>query len=494
MTTFRRRIALVSLAASFTLPCVQAQDGGMAAELPLTEAINRALEKNFDLEISRYSPLIAEDSIENAKAGFDPTVSLTTSRSFTQQPSSTSSLDGSASPTSNNTNTRLGINQRIATGATVGLSTRLSRSASNSSFSTLNPAYNADVTLTASQPLLRGFGPSVTRVNIKRAKIGLERANLDYKTQALSVIQSTENAYYNLAFSREQLDVRNFSLALANKLLDEAKIRRSAGVATDLDVLQAEVGVANARRNVLLAQQSVKDRQDALLALIGQFELDSLLGTVRFPEVSAATPVFASSYALAKQNQPDLLSSRAAIEQLELDLRVAKNAKLPSLSLGGTLGYNGRQGSAEAAYNQIPDGTGYNWQVDLSLSMPLGFRGEKASYRQSLNTLNREQTRLKQIEQNLEVQVRSAVRSVETNQESVQIASLASELSEKQYELEKARFDNGLSTSRRVLEAQNDLETARVSELQAKVTLRTALAALHRIEGSSLQRYGVVLP
>lgn len=102
--------------------------------------------------------------------------------------------------------------------------------------------------------------------------------------------------------------------------------------------------------------------------------------------------------------------------------------------------------------------------------------------------------RLKQLEQNIELQVRSAVRSVETNLESVKIAILAARLSEQQYELEKAKFDAGQSTSRRVLEAQDDLESARVSELQAKVSLHTAISGLHRIEGSSLQRYSVNLP
>jgi outer membrane protein TolC len=45
-----------------------------------------------------------------------------------------------------------------------------------------------------------------------------------------------------------------------------------------------------------------------------------------------------------------------------------------------------------------------------------------------------------------------------------------------------------------VLEAQDDLESARVNELQAKVSLHTAIAGLHRVEGSSLQRYSVSLP
>ena len=99
----------------------------------------------------------------------------------------------------------------------------------------------------------------------------------------------------------------------------------------------------------------------------------------------------------------------------------------------------------------------------------------------------------KVMEQTIELQVRSAVRSVETNTENVKIATLASGLSQKQYELEKARFDAGLSTTYRVLQSKNDLDTARVNELQAKVSLHTAIAALHRLEGSSLQRYSITL-
>ena len=64
--------------------------------------------------------------------------------------------------------------------------------------------------------------------------------------------------------------MRQFSLTLAQRLYDEAKTRRLTGVATDLDVLTGEVGVANARRALVQAAQAVKDRQDALLALIGQ--------------------------------------------------------------------------------------------------------------------------------------------------------------------------------------------------------------------------------
>jgi outer membrane protein len=459
-------------------------------ELTLAECINRALSKNFELEIGRFGPQIARESIAVAAGAYLPQVDVSgsTGKSSTKATSTTSAASSRTS------DVRVGVSQRLYSGTTVSASSRIDRSASNPAFTTLNPAYDADVTLSVRQSLLSGLGYAVNHAGVERAEIGLARANLDFKAQVMDIIQATENAYYNLAFAREQLAVRNFSLALANKLFDEAKTRRDTGVATDLDVLQAEVGVANARRGAILAEQAVKDRQDALLALIGQFELEAPVGTVRFAEITDATPVFASSFHMARENQPDYLSSVAAIDQFKIDLRLAQDAAKPDLTVGAALGLNGHNGSGSDAFSDALDRQNHSWQVDFAFSYPWGLKADKARERQSLAALSREQTRLRLIEQNIEVQVRSAVRSVETNLESVKIATLASNLSQRQYELEKAKFDAGLSTSRRVLEAQDDLETARVNELQAKVALHTAIAALHRIEGSSLQRYAVQLP
>jgi outer membrane protein len=487
MSMILRRLTATLLATALAVTAAPAQDKApapAAPELTLEQCIARALARNFSLEVGRYAPAIAKDSIEIAQGGYQPQFSVTGATGENSSPG----FDSRSS------NLRVGVTQQLYTGTTLSASSRLDRSSSDPfTVGSLNPAYGADLTLSARQSLLRGFGTAINRASLDRAKIGLDRANLDYKATALDVIRDTENAYHNLAFAREQLAVRNFSHALAQRLFDEAKIRRDTGVATNLDVLQAEVGVANARRNVLLAEQTAQDRQDALLALIGQFQLDETLGTVRFAEVSAAAPVFASSYQLAKQNQPDYLSSVAAIEQLKLDLKLAKDGAKPDLTVGAALGLSGNNGSGRDAFGDALDRQNHSWQVDFAFNYPWGQTSDKARYRQSLAGLSREQVRLKQLEQNIEVQVRSAVRSVETNIESVKIATLAARLSEQQYELEKAKFDAGQSTSRRVLEAQNDLENARVAELQSLVTLRTSRSALQRLEGSSLQRYGIQL-
>ncbi|MDP2138648.1 MAG: TolC family protein [Candidatus Didemnitutus sp.] len=462
----------------------------VVGNLTIEEAIQRALQKNFSLEIGRYNPEIAHDAIDVARGGYLPELSATASRGGIR-----SDQNGTSPSTRTETgDLRLGVSQRFYTGTTATVSTKVD-SFETSLNPAINPAYNADVTVSVRQQLLAGADVEANRASLDRARIGFDRANLTFKSTVLDVINSTERAYYALAFAREQLDVRRFSLALAERLLDEAKTRRQTGVATDLDVLQADVGVANARRGVLLANQTVRDSEEALLALISQFELDSRLGAVSLPSTSPATPMFASSYDAAKRNQPDFLAAQILLEQLKLDLKVAKSSQKHDLSVGAAVGLDSFSSrSTSNAYNGAFGRDQTSWQVDIAYKLPWGQVSSRGRYRQAAATVHQQEVNLRSLEQNIEVQVRSAVRAVETNAESVQISSLARELSEKQYELEKARFDAGLSTSRRVLEAQNDLETARVNELSARVALRNSYSALHRIEGSSLQRYGVTLP
>jgi outer membrane protein TolC len=218
---------------------------------------------------------------------------------------------------------------------------------------------------------------------------------------------------------------------------------------------------------VLSAEKSVKDTSDALLALIDRFELDTTLGDAKFEDFTGQLPVIESSYQLALHHQPDYISAKMQLDQFQLDLGVAKNALKPTVNVDGILGFNGMRGSAYDAFNSAVNRDGNSWEVDLTMSYPWGRVSDKARYRQSLSILSQQTLVVRQLEQNILVQVRSAVRAVETNSEKVKIAALAAEFSAKEYDLENARFSAGLATSRDVLQTQSDLENARIAELQA---------------------------
>jgi outer membrane protein TolC len=296
-------VSALLLANAALLPAARAEEPAAPPPFPskptltIEDCIARALQKNFDLKIQSFSTDVARESLNAANATFEPTLTGSFQRGVTQ---SAPAVGGSRN---DYTDTRLGVTELIPTGATLSVSTSLDRNAGGFVSSTgeftsgaFNPVYGSDVALTVTQPLLKGAGPGVNRAAIERGRLGLAIARLDFKSRVLQVVRDTEAAYYNLVFARENLDVKEHSLALAQQLLDENKTRRITGVATDLDVLSAEVGVANARNGVVVARQSVRNSEDALLALIGQFEFDSELGTVALLPYQEPSPSFDVSY------------------------------------------------------------------------------------------------------------------------------------------------------------------------------------------------------
>lgn len=460
------------------------------APLTLDECVARALNHNFDLQLQRFATRNAREQVIVADAAYDPSFFSTAALAGRKNDAGGGSFRTQEQAAS------LGVSQRLASGAEVVASTSLVR-AKESPYTSpplFNPVYNSDLSVSLNQPLLQGFGVTINRAAIERARLGVTRANLDFKDVVLTLIRDVESAYYSLAFAREQLAVRKFSLEIAETLLSENRARLDTGVATQLDVLQSEVGVANARRDLLLAQQEVTDSEDALLNLIGRFEFNTRLGSVRLPDAPVGDVSFDRSYALALANSPDYAANKVLAQQLGLDVAVAKNNRLPVLDLGAAVGFQGDdRDNAGGAFSRTASRDSYNWQVDLTLSIPWGLRAERARYRQALNNLHQQETFIQQLDQNLLLRVRSAVRAVETNRESVAVSALATELSLRQFETEKARYEAGLSTYRFVEDSRQDLDAARVSELLARVNLRIALAELTRLEGTSLDRYQVEL-
>jgi outer membrane protein len=469
-----------------------------APALTLDEVIARAVGRNFDIKIQDYSVTTAVEALNVSKAAFEPTFTASSTRVVSQGASSINTLDGSgrAGPRNDSTTNQLNVTQFVPqTGGTVGVTTNLNRTATNSSFSTLNPAFANTVTLSASQPLLKGAGSKVAHANVDTNKLGVDIANLSYRSRVLQVVHDTEAAYYNLVFAHEDLTVKQHSLELAQKLYDENLTKKNTGVATDLDVLTAEVGVENARRGVIQATQSVHNAEDSLLNLIGPADFNTPVGSVTFPILTeSAAPSFGISYKLALDNSPDYKTSLDTIKQLEISLAVAKQNRLPSLNLNGTLGYNANDATYGDALADLPNNHGNNWSLGLTFTVPWGLHADRARYRSAIASLDQQKVRLSQFEQNLVVSVRSDVRAVEVNFAVVAIAAKATELSVKNYELVKARFDAGLATSREVLQAQDDLESNHESELQAQIGLRNALSNLHQLEGSSLEHYKIKLP
>lgn len=477
-------------------PAVRAQTIAPDKPLSLEDAIALAVKKNFNLQIQTNSLQRQQEQLEIAKSVLDPTIGATFNKSYTKQAARTSLLDGTA-----NDNTSFGVNASQLlpwTNGTVTLSTspNLGRSATNNPNDLFNPSYAFGVGATVRQPLLRNFGSIVVRSNIENTKIGIGIAYINYRNTVLNLISQTENAYFDLVTARETLRIRQMSLETSQRFFEETKTRRTTGVATDLDVLNAEVQVSTNRRNVIQGEQTIRNAEENLLNLINVPEFDTRPGPVKFDLYTDGTPNFTVSYKIARDAYPATLTETETMKQLQIALDNAKRNLKPTLDLTAGAGYTART-SRESywdAIGNLPHEHGRSWNVGLSYSMPWGQRADKARYRQAQIDINSQKLRIEQVEQQLIVSVRQAVRAIETQIAVVEAATRTTELSERQYEQQKARFDAGLATAFLVLQAQDTLENNRFAELTAKLQLRRSATQLRQLEGSSLERYRVVLP
>jgi outer membrane protein len=478
--------------AAQTLPDFGASLGSvdLSGDVTIQNCIAQALGRNFTVRIQQFNLLESADNVVIQQAVFEPVLGLTAGRQVTKTPADEVALG--LIPFTSYDQATVSVSDTVVTGGSVTASYQLLRSYFNPAYVIPDPAYSSTASISVAQPLLQGAGSDYGRAAIESAKLGVTISNLNFKSTVLTIIFNVETTYYNLLYQRGQYQVAQDTLKQAQQLLDENTQKRQSGVLTDLDVMNARAGVATAQNQLILDEQAVHNSEDQLLELLGDREFKSVVGTVDFPVVGEPDVSFARSYKLARENGPNLAVAQATIDQFKLAALKAKRNTLPQLNVNGGLDYN----SYAQSPNQSITGSwnGYGWNAGVALSVPWGMRANRALYRQALDSVHAQEVAFDQADQNLIVQVRAGVRGVETSVASVRSSAEETKFAEKAYELQKAEFDAGLATSYLVLQAQNTLETARVSELQAKVSLLLAIADLRFLEGSSLQLYRIHLP
>ncbi|HEY7547613.1 MAG TPA: TolC family protein, partial [Blastocatellia bacterium] len=180
---------------------------------------------------------------------------------------------------------------------------------------------------------------------------------------------------------------------------------------------------------------------------------------------------FGSTTALLTE-RVNLLSERAGLPPLDL----GSNPQLPGFLIGG----NG-QSLANLFSNDFR-----TLRFGVSFSFPLRNRTAEGNLGRALAEERKIGAQRQSLEQQIEVEVRNALQTVETARLRVETARASREAAEKQSESEQRRFEAGLSTTFLVLERQNALSEARGRELRALTDYNKSLSELNRVMGTTL--------
>jgi outer membrane protein TolC len=492
-----------------------AQEAQKTLPLTLDEAVLRALKSNLGIRVAEYGPANADLSILSAQEKYFPTFAFSYSNRHTERVSY-SFLDVPGATSITKTGSFQGsVNQTIPLGGRLTVSMSNGLTDSNQKGNTINPQYNTGLSLSFSQPLLRDFGTKMTNRTIIVARNSYDVSELTFTRTVQDTVYSVTQTYWNLVYAVENLKVQEASLQLARDFL--AKNQRSVEIGTlaPMDVLSAEAEVASREAQILSAQSSVRNFEDQLRNLMNLSAEEekgyaAVIPTDK-PKYEEQPVDFDQALTIALEKRTDLRISKINLKTDELNFRYAKNQLLPNLSLnagysspglsGTQLIYDGNPlfgnvidtvpGGFSSAYKDTFAFKYPNWNISLSLDIPLSNVLSKANYAMAKLSVDQAVLEMENQEKTAVLEIKNAVRQLRTNFELVRANRIARELSEKKLGAEEEKLRVGLSTNYIVLQYQRDLTVARVAELNAIINHNIAQASLERAMGTILESRNV---
>ncbi len=364
---------------------------------------------------------------------------------------------------------------------------------------------------------MKNFGLKVSRREIIIARNNRDISENTFKKILQDTIYNVEEAYWNLVYSIENLKVRRQSLKLARDLLERNKRAVEVGSLAPIEILNAQADVATREADILEAEAMVKNNEDLLKTIINLAAEEEGVNTTKItpkdkPAYEETEVNLDEAFLKALENRPDLNAMRIDLKNREFDLSYTRNQLLPDLSFqasywsdgvtGDQILYENGDALRGAVIGTIPGNPGdalrdvfdfkyRNWSIGLTLSIPINSIISRAAHAQARVNLDQAMLRLKNQEQQIFLEITTAVRAVQTNFKRAQAYKVARELAEKKLEAEEEKLRVGLSTNYFVLQYQRDLATAQTQELKAVIDYNLSLALLNKASGVSLKNKNI---
>lgn len=512
--------------------------------LSLQDAISLALENNLAIAVERYTPWLDEVNLLRARSGvnglipYDPTLTgnlnLQDSSSPLNNPLFAGVIPtGTTTPTNQAppayiqhiANVNLQYNQYFPTGTQLQVGMTNDRTSSNFGFLNLyNPYVQSALTVTVTQPLLRGFGILPNTRLIIEAKRTIKVGLSQLEQQVMATTTQVSNDYWELVYARQNVKVQEAALAVSQRLFDENSQRLKIGTLSSLDVLTAQSQVASDKQALVQAQSVQLQDQTTLLNDITADPLaEPLLGAEIIPSTAISTPDTGQNVRIedavkeAWQKRPELKQAALNLENAGTDVKATRNELLPSVNIFGEYigtGLGGVQNTATtvptgtflpglpivdsagvpvpnefqstavttATPVVFPGGAGQDlgrafrgsyptFEGGINFTLPFRNRAAQADNAQALLNERLQKTQYRQQQNAIFVSVRNALIALQEDRASLAAAEEARKLAVQTSEDEQEKYRLGASTSYNVVLRERDVTTAEGTELRDRINL-----------------------
>ena len=337
---------------------------------------------------------------------------------------------------------------------------------------------NYSAGLNVTQPIFAG-GAIVANINAGRLFSLL--ADELVRAMVQEVIYSASHSYYDVLLNQHLLQISADAVRSADAHLNDVRQKRRGGVASDFDVLRAEVELSNFKAELIQNKNAIDISKANLLKVMGVSQ-DSEVALSDELDYSSFKMSMGQAVETAYRNRPDLFSRQFDIKLQKELLNIARSRYWPTVS-----GFYNNIWSKPDPHNSVVIDWGRAWQAGFMVSMPLfdglAREGEvierKARLKQAqIDLIDAEETAL--------FELTKAQLSIENAEEFVDSQRLNLTRAKEGLRLAEIGYKEGINTQVEMIDAQAALTQARAfyyqavySHLIAKLDLQKAMGTLN---------------
>src|SRR3990172_9018949 len=241
---------------------------GAQVDLTLQDVTTRALERNLELVVERLNPQTFDLTIARLRAAYRPIASTTFNQRAVVQPP-TNQLNGGNIVQNDTNDYNAGVTQALSWGGgSVSFLFNNRKQVTSNIFANFNPTFTSNFNLALTQPLLRGFLIDNNRQQLRVTALNREISEIQLRGTIATTLAAVRNAYWELLYAIEAVEVARGSLALAEKLVEDNRARVEIGTMAPLDVVQAEAEAATRRQALAQAEATWRTGELLLKRLI----------------------------------------------------------------------------------------------------------------------------------------------------------------------------------------------------------------------------------
>lgn len=292
----------------------------------------------------------------------------------------------------------------------------------------------------------------------QESKVTLDAARSDFDAAKNQVSDQVARAYVNALRSEAALETARANVELSKALRDLAFQQKQAGTGTGLDVTRADVQLANDNQHLIVA---INDRRRAGLQLMRamglQMDLEIAL-TDKLDYKPADIGTLEAALADARKTRAELKAQRQREQAANLNYTSVRAERYPSVA-------------ASANYAGIGSdltNTAQTYTYGFNVNVPIWDGGRRDARREeSLSQFRQEQVRTRDLEQQVELDVRLAFDTIHSAAVEVETARGGVDLSDQELAQAKRRYQAGVANALEVTDAQTRLDRARDNLINA---------------------------